>query len=202
MDSKVLETTVYYIALVTVVCVPPGIFLWFLIHPFASFWRRLGAAATYLALIPILVSIGAVIYYFRKPMLRIHFEVSFSLIVIAVFFLAMGIYLGILRMRHLTASMMLGIPEISKAKKTGKLLTEGIYGHIRNPRYLEIGFVLAGIALIVNYLAVYILLIIYIPVIYLVVILEEHELRKRFGVAYERYCREVPRFIPRLRQHE
>ena len=202
MNSKVIETTVYYIALFTVVCVPPAIFLWFLIHPFAFFWRRLGAVATYLAVIPMLVSIGAVIYYFRRPLLRIHFEVSYSLVVIAVFFLAMGFYLGILRMRHLTTSMMIGIPEISKAGKPGKLLTEGIYGHVRNPRYLEIGFVLAGIALAVNYLTVYILFIIYIPVIYLVIILEEHELRKRFGPAYDRYCQEVPRFIPRLRRHE
>ena len=201
MDSKVIETTLYYIALFTVVCVPPGIFLWFLIHPFAFFWRRLGAIATYLAIIPILVSIGAVIYYFRGPLLSIHFEVRLSLVIIAVFFLAMGIYIGIVRMRHLTISLLIGIPEISKAVNPGRLLTEGIYGHIRNPRYLEIGFVLAGIALAVNYLAVYILLLIYIPVIYLVVILEEHELRKRFGSAYDRYCREVPRFITRLRRH-
>ena len=199
MDSKILEATVYYIALFTVVCVPPGIFLWFLIHPFVSFWRRLGVVASYMAVIPILLSIGAVIYHFRKPLLHIHFEVSFSLIIIAVFFLAMGVYLGILRMRYLTTSIMLGIPEISKAGKSVKLLTEGIYGRIRNPRYMEIGCVLAGIALVVNYLAVYMLLILYIPVIYLVVILEEHELRKRFGAAYDRYCREVPRFFPRLR---
>ena len=59
---------------------------------------------------------------------------------------------------------------------------------------------LAAIALAVNYLAVYLLLILYIPVIYLVVVLEERELRERFGIAYDRYCREVPRFIPRLRR--
>ena len=202
MDSKVLEKTLYYIALVAVVCVPPGIFLWFLIHPFASFWRRLGAVATYLVVIPILMSIGAVIYHFRKPLLRIHFEVSFSLVVIGVFFLAMGVYLGILRMRHLTISMLIGIPEISKEGQPGKLLTEGIYRRVRNPRYLEIGFGLAGIALAVNYLAVYILFLLYIPIIYLVVILEEHELRKRFGSGYDSYCKEVPRFIPRLRRHK
>jgi protein-S-isoprenylcysteine O-methyltransferase Ste14 len=51
--------------------------------------------------------------------------------------------------------------------------------------------------MIVNYLAIYIVFIAYIPVIYLVVLLEEQELRKRFGAAYEKYCREVPRFIPR-----
>jgi protein-S-isoprenylcysteine O-methyltransferase Ste14 len=201
MDSKVLETAAYYIALFAVVSVPPGIFLWFLIHPFASFWRRLGAAATYLAVIPVLVSFGAVIYYFRSPLLRIHFELSFSLVIIAVLFMVLGVYVGILRMRHLTASMMLGIPEISKAGKSGKLLTEGIYGRIRNPRYLEIGCVLAAIALAVNYLAVYLLLILYVPVIYLVVILEERELRERFGIEYDRYCREVPRFMPHLRRH-
>ena len=200
MNSKVIETTVYYIALITVVCVPPAIFLWFLIHPLASFWRRLGAVATYLVVIPILVSIGAVLYYFRGPLLSIHFEPRLSLVVIAVFLLAVGIYLGLLRVRHLTISMLIGIPEISKEGQPGKLLTEGIYGHVRNPRYLEIGFGLAGIALIVNYLAVYIVFIAYIPVIYLVVQLEERELRKRFGEAYERYCQDVPRFIPRLRR--
>lgn len=200
MNSKVIETTVYYIALITVVCVPPAIFLWFLIHPFAFFWRRLGAAATYMVVIPILVAMGAVLYYFCGPLLSIHFEPRLSLVVIAVFFLAIGIYLGILRMRHLTISMLIGIPEISKEDQPGKLLTEGIYGHVRNPRYIEIGFGLAGIALIVNYLTVYILFILYIPLIYLVVILEEHELRKRFGAAYENYCKEVPRFVPRLRR--
>jgi len=202
MNSKVIETTVYYIALFTVVCVPLAIFLWFLIHPFASFWRRLGAAATYLAVIPILVAMGTVLYYFRGPLLSIHFEPRLLLVVIALFFLAIGIYLGILRMRHLTISMLIGIPEISKESQPGKLLTEGIYSFVRNPRYIEIGFGLSGIALIVNYLAVYVLVILYIPVIYLVVILEERELKIRFGPAYERYCREVPRFVPRLRRHE
>ncbi len=70
---------------------------------------------------------------------------------------------------------------------------------MRHPRYLEIGFILAAIALFVNYLAVYILLAAYIPVIYLVVLFEERELRGRFGDAYESYCRKVPRFIPKLR---
>jgi hypothetical protein len=55
MDAKVMETIAYYIALSTIVCVPPGILLWFLIHPFARLWRRLGPAATYLIATPVLV---------------------------------------------------------------------------------------------------------------------------------------------------
>ncbi|MDH4230644.1 MAG: isoprenylcysteine carboxylmethyltransferase family protein [Nitrospirota bacterium] len=202
MDSIALETAAYYIALLTVVCVPPAILLWFLIHPLAFFWRRLGPLVTYLAVIPVLVSIGTAIYRFRGPLLLIHFGVRLPLVAIAVLCMVIGICLGILRMRYLTPSMMLGIPEISKAGKPAKLLAEGIYSRIRHPRYLEIGFVLAGIAFAVNYLAVYVLLVAYMPVIYLVVLLEERELRKRFGAAYDRYCSEVPRFIPKLHRRQ
>jgi protein-S-isoprenylcysteine O-methyltransferase Ste14 len=56
---------------------------------------------------------------------------------------------------------------------------------------------LLAIALFTNYLAVYILVIVFIPVIYGVVLLEERELRERFGQEYERYCVEVPRFFPK-----
>ncbi len=105
-------------------------------------------------------------------------------------------------MRYLTLSVMLGVPELSRKKMPGRLFTEGIYGQVRHPRYIEIAFVLASIALFTNYLAVYILLAAYFPAIYIVVLLEERELRNRFGGTYESYCREVPRFFPRLRKHK
>jgi protein-S-isoprenylcysteine O-methyltransferase Ste14 len=36
-----------------------------------------------------------------------------------------------------------------------------------------------------------------VPALFLVVILEERELRQRFGDAHVEYCRRVPRFVPR-----
>lgn len=202
MVARMLESAAYYVALFTVVGVPPGIFLWFLIHPFADRWRRVGPAITYLVVTPILIAIGAGIYHVREPLLRTHFGVKAPLMVISTLLLMVGVYIGMLRMRHLTPSLLLGIPELSHEGKAGKLLTEGIYGLVRHPRYLEIGFVLAAIALFVNYLAVYLLLLAYVPVIYLVVLLEERELKARFGDAYETYCRRVPRFVPRLRRRK
>jgi protein-S-isoprenylcysteine O-methyltransferase Ste14 len=53
---------------------------------------------------------------------------------------------------------------------------------------------LAGIAfaLVVNYLGVYILFVSAFPALYVITVLEEHELIDRFGEEYRRYQREVP----------
>ena len=96
----------------------------------------------------------------------------------------------------LTKRILAGIPELS-ADDPGVLLQEGIYARIRHPRYIELLFWILGYALISNYLGTYVLFAITVPAIYLIVLMEEKELRDRFGEEYREYCRRVPRFIPR-----
>jgi protein-S-isoprenylcysteine O-methyltransferase Ste14 len=169
-----------------------------MVHPFTDKWRKLGPVRTYTILVTVLVPVMVVLFLFREPLLRIHFGVSLPFTVVAIFFLFVSIYIGILRARYLTPAVMFGLPQISKDKYPGKLLREGIYARIRHPRYLEAGFGLASTALFCNFLATYVLLAVYIPIIYLVVLLEERELKERFGGEYEKYCQDVPRFLPRL----
>ena len=57
---------------------------------------------------------------------------------------------------------------------------------------------LAGVALITNYLALYVVGAFSIVGLVAITILEERELMVRFGDAYRAYRREVPRFLPRL----
>jgi protein-S-isoprenylcysteine O-methyltransferase Ste14 len=58
---------------------------------------------------------------------------------------------------------------------------------------------LAGWSLVANYLALYGVLALWLPGVWLIAVLEERELRNRFGAEYDAYSRRVPRFLPRLR---
>jgi protein-S-isoprenylcysteine O-methyltransferase Ste14 len=193
-----MEIAAYWVALLTTVFVTPFLLLWFMVHPFSGKWRKVGPVKTYSIVFTVLALVMVVFFLFREPLLRIHYGVSLPLAVLAIFFLLVSISIGILRARYLTTAVMFGLPQISKREYPGKLLRQGIYAHIRHPRYLEAGFGLASIALFCNYLATYVLLAAYIPIIYLVVLLEESELKERFGEEYEKYCRDVPRVLPRF----
>jgi protein-S-isoprenylcysteine O-methyltransferase Ste14 len=79
------------------------------------------------------------------------------------------------------------------------LVVKGPYRYVRNPIYvLDVG-VIFGTALLTSNWWLVILTVAYVIQLRTQVHAEERELKARFGVTYERYCRQVPRFIPRLR---
>lgn len=187
----------YFIAVVTLIGFLPGILLWFLIHPFARFWRRLGPIWTY-ALLSVPVGLVMVaVFLTRRRLLAVDFGTSPSLIALSVLTIALGSWMAVRRRKLLTHGILVGLPEVSQRRYPGKLLTEGIYARVRHPRYIEALLWTLGYALFANYLAIYIVFLLAIPALYLVVLLEERELRDRFGAEYEEYCRRVPRFVPR-----
>ncbi|MDH3369164.1 MAG: isoprenylcysteine carboxylmethyltransferase family protein, partial [Gemmatimonadota bacterium] len=89
-----------------------------------------------------------------------------------------------------------GIPELRKGDP-GRLLTEGIYARLRHPRYVEVILGVISYALVANYLGGYVVVLVTVASMVPLVLLEERELRDRFGDAYDEYARRVPRFIPR-----
>ena len=56
---------------------------------------------------------------------------------------------------------------------------------------------LLGWALRSNYLVSYLIFGLWLPVLWATVLLEERELRDRFGAEWDAYARRVPRFLPR-----
>jgi protein-S-isoprenylcysteine O-methyltransferase Ste14 len=80
-----------------------------------------------------------------------------------------------------------------------KLVTGGLYAHVRNPMYFGNAFLLLGLAVASNSWVFFIGGIALGAAVHVGMIgAEEHFLRGKFGAEYERFCREVPRLLPRL----
>ena len=112
------------------------------------------------------------------------------------FLLGLGLTYG-RHMAHLNLSMRTGIPKWLRPDRRQTLMREGIYRVVRHPVYLTAAVAGISLALVINYLGVYILFVSALPVLYLITILEERELVARFGEEYGQYQREVPQLIPR-----
>ena len=185
------------LALLVLLTYPPAVLLWFGIHPWARYWRRIGTLATYLILsLPMLGLVGW-LYKSRGVLLGRDLGTSWPLVAVAAVSLGVGGAIARQRMKHLRFSILSGEPELSRLAYPGRLLTEGIYARLRHPRYVEVTFWVLGYALIANHSGVYLLWLISLPLLHLVVLLEERELRQRFGAPYEEYARRVPRYLPR-----
>jgi protein-S-isoprenylcysteine O-methyltransferase Ste14 len=193
-----MDAARYYVALVALITMPPAFLWWFLIHPFVKTWLRLGTATTFTVVLALSILFGWAIYQVRRPLLSTEFGFSVPLAVLALFSYLVAVAIELACRRHLKIKILVGLPEVST--DGGRLLTAGIYGRIRHPRYVSVFFGLVAVALFTNYLAMYVYALAALPTARLLVVFEERELRDRFGAEFDAYCRRVPCFVPRMRQ--
>jgi protein-S-isoprenylcysteine O-methyltransferase Ste14 len=185
------------LALLVLLGLPGGVLLWLCIHPFADRWRRIGPGWTYAILLVPITALGAVVFRARHRLLAVDYGTHHGLLILG-FVAALGAGLIAYRRRGLlTFAVLAGLPELSPERHPRNLLTEGIYARIRHPRYVELSLWVLAYACVANYLATWIALAALLPALYLIVVLEERELRERFGQEYADYASRVPRFIPR-----
>ena len=55
----------YFLGVYCAILVPLGVLFWFVIHPWARWWRRLGPTRTYLIVLPPLVVCAALLFRVR-----------------------------------------------------------------------------------------------------------------------------------------
>ncbi len=97
----------------------------------------------------------------------------------------------------------------SETRTTGavgatNLITDGPFGHVRNPLYVGNILMYVGCGIMSNALVPYLVSgsFVWFAVQYhLIVSREEEHLRTAFGDEYAMYCSHVPRFIPRLKRY-
>ena len=79
-----------------------------------------------------------------------------------------------------------------------ELVVRGLYRYVRNPIYIGASLVLCGEAVLFESLSAFEYAVGVFVFFHLFVILyEEPTLRCKFGESYQRYCKSVPRWIPR-----
>jgi protein-S-isoprenylcysteine O-methyltransferase Ste14 len=93
-----------------------------------------------------------------------------------------------------------GIGTPAPVAPTKHLVVSGLYRHLRNPMYVGVVSAILGQALwfgsrtLLWYAAV-----VFTGFFLFVLAYEEPALRRQFGAEYERYCRGVPRWLPRIK---
>ena len=171
--------------------------VWPVAHPFINSLRRVGLVRAYVIVwTPAALAIATIVWL-RDAILAIDFGTNYFLMALSVIPIALSITILVSHLKYLTLPIRFGVPEFTGDPKS-VLLTEGIYARIRHPRYVEVILWSIGYALFTNYLAVYLALFLLLPFIHTIVLLEEKELKARFGRVYEEYCRRVPRYVPKV----
>lgn len=189
----------YYVAAIVLVAMPSALAYWLLIHPLADRWRRLGPWPTGMIIGIAVAAVALAIFRFRSTLLGVDLGYSPLLSGLAMVLVVGAGAIGFTVRKQMTVSTLIGRPELNSKRHPGRLVTVGIYGRIRHPRYVEGTLGMLGCTLFSNYFGLYVVFMICLPVLYFVVILEDRELAKRFGPAFVEYSRIVPRFFPKVR---
>jgi protein-S-isoprenylcysteine O-methyltransferase Ste14 len=166
---------------------------WFIVHPNAQAWRRHKRTALISAALVAWGS-GAIFlffmrHYFYAPTTSPARAITGCTLIVA------ELYLFLRASSDLGYERLTGETELSGG---GEIMDAGIYAHIRNPRYTGSFLAILGACLIAGARCMWLTGAIWAALMLAAILLEEREMRGRFGAAYIDYCRRVPRFLPRF----
>ena len=82
---------------------------------------------------------------------------------------------------------------------TDRLISDGPFGHVRNPLYLGNLLMVAGVSVMFSRTGMVLLLAANLLLISRLIMLEETQLARSYGASYLEYWRAVPRWIPSLK---
>ena len=165
---------------------------WFVVHPFGRFWRERPAAAFAVGLSLSWPPVTACLIFYRRELFGAHRPTALA-IAAGIILIALEIWVFWQAHRDLGTARLVGKTELSGG---GELARHGIYARIRHPRYAGSFLALIGAGLLAGTHAAWIAVATWTVLMLAAILMEERELRARFGAQYEDYCRRVPRFIP------
>ncbi len=197
MDHKIIEI----IALGAFVYYPSIPIVLMLIHGFIGQWRKIGTKSYYLFLLFFgVLDLTALLFVLKyKESLLAWRLYNNPWALLGLVLLIASTISGFVSIRALSFKTLMALPEISPDKKSSRLVNQGIYKHIRHPRYLEFVLEVLGLAIASGLGANFILLLYFVPMIYWASLFEEKELIERLGQEYIDYQKTTGRFWPKVR---
>ncbi len=172
----------------------PFIMLW--LHLLQPVWRPLGKHSYWIHTPVYLAMVATCALLHRRWSTGVLIDagaadvVGFGLIGISVAIL-------IISYRFIDPWTLMAGPQLTRSRR--KLITDGIYAYIRHPRYLILITGALGNFLLTGTVSLLIAFIVTTTLTIMLTHVEEAELRRQFGSAYEDYAHRVPAFIPRRR---
>jgi len=170
---------------------------WFVLHPFGNFWRTRLRAAFVAALLCSWLPVTIAIFAFRDELFRRDWPPAAAIAAGAALIVFESWIFWRVR-RDLGGSRLVGHAEL---QGSGELQLCGIYARMRHPRYVGSLLAIMGACLLAGTRLMWIVSAVWAALMLAAILLEEREMRARFGAAYVQYCRRVPRFWPLLRRN-
>jgi protein-S-isoprenylcysteine O-methyltransferase Ste14 len=165
---------------------------WLILHPAMSFWRQHTRAGFWVAGLSAWISVAFFLKTFHKLLFASDRAPAWALALGIALVAADGFVFYQVK-RELGSKRLVGRAEMEGA---GELATTGIYARVRHPRYAGSMMAVLGACLVAGTLALWVVAACWWLLLITSILLEEHELRRRFGASYEAYCKRVPRFLP------
>jgi protein-S-isoprenylcysteine O-methyltransferase Ste14 len=170
---------------------------WFIVHPFAGSWRRMGRSP-YRIVLPVWAAFIVILGWIAWPGRDVPLYSSPWMWIPAALLLILGIVIYVKAGSSFGAHQLSGEAELRPQEHAQELVTTGLHSRMRHPIYVAhllnfAGWTVGG-GLVVSYVLLVISIVTYVQMIQL----EERELTQRFGPSYREYQKKVP-LLPEFR---
>ena len=168
---------------------------WLLIHPRADYWRS-RRRSPYRVLLPAWAGLWLVVGAFTWHWRKLAFYSSLWTCIPAGALLLLGFTIYRYASKNFTPAQLGGLPELQPRHRPQYLVTSGIRARVRHPVYLGHLCEMLAWSIGTGLYVCYALTLFAITTGAIMIRMEDAELEKRFGAAYQVYRRAVPAMIP------
>ena len=189
-----MESVRYFLALVLIYIMPIVITFWAIIHAFSDYWRRVRPIFAYTSAGVCIGIVSLFCFKYQDTLLGVNLgnNLFVFLIGMAIYILSWALWRPV--KHYLDFKTFAGVPEVTDEKID--LIVDGPFKMVRHPRYLMVWIGVVGWCLMANYSGSYAVGIASMIGLFMIVGLEERDLKQRFGEQYTIYQENVPQLIP------